>query len=205
MLLSTFIPLVPVMVGLPFVKTGTQDQKILLIYLLINFLSSIASVVSAFHKVNNLWMMNLYTPFQFGMLMWLLSSWQITTMKRIFLLTIPLFVIFWLVATLFVENFRGFNSYTRPLEALALISASGYTLVKLNSEGSDPILRKLSFWGASGILLYFTGMIVLFSLSSILFREDVQMLRLLWAPIQTFSNISSNIMFTAGFLCLRIR
>lgn len=205
MLLSTFIPLVPVIVGIPFVRTGAKDQKILFVYLFISFLSSVVSTISAYHKMNNLWMTNLFTPFQFGMLMWLLSSWHATSVKKVFVWTIPIFIFLWLVAVTFFENIRGFSSYVRPLEALVLISASGYTLVKLTSEESDSILRIPSFWVASGILLYFTGMIVLFSLSSILLREDVETLRLLWAPIQSVSNISSNLLFTAGFLCLRPR
>ena len=157
------------------------------------------------NKINNLWLMHIFTPIQFGFFLWIFSHWQKKFTKYFFLALIPAFSIFWLVAMLFFESFNNFNSYTRPLEALLLILISGYTLYQINKEQIGSMFQTPSFWISSGTLVYFSGMILLYALSNILLTDSIETLRLLWAPIQTTVNVMSNLLFIGGFLCLSPR
>ena len=156
-------------------------------------------------KINNLWMMHLFTPIQFGLLMWIFSFWFEGPIRSVALLSIPIFTLFWVIMLLFFESFTQFNTYTRPVEALVLIVVSGYTLYKTNKEDAETIFRMPRFWVASGTLIYFSGMILLYAVSNNLLAMSMETLRMVWLTIQTSSQIMSNLLFIGGFLCLSPR
>ena len=149
--------------------------------------------------------MHLFTPIQFGLLMWIFSFWFEGPIRRVALLSIPIFTLFWVIMLLFFESFTQFNTYTRPVEALFFIVVAGYMLYKTNKEDAETIFRMPRFWVASGTMVYFSGMIILYALSNILLTDSIETLRLLWAPIQTTVNVMSNLLFIGGFLCLSPR
>ena len=196
---------IPVIAGLFCARFTPRDLKIFLLYLAINCLSNIVSIGLAMMKLNNLWLLHVFTPIQFALFIWIFSQWQKPPVKHFFLSAIPAFTLVWLLAMLFFENISRFNSLTRPLEALVLIGVSGFTLYQLQQESIGILFRKPSFWIASGTLIYFSGMIILYTLSNSLLEVSIETLRTVWLTIQPTVNISANLLFAAGFLCLRPR
>lgn len=189
------------MVGLLFRRAWSKDVRILVLYLGVTILFNAAMVFVALNKMTNLWLMHLYTPVQFGLLMWLFSHWQSPSLRRIFLLSIPAFGGIWLITMLLFESFNHFNSYTRPFEALILLLVSSFTLLSITRENFDSLFRLPSFWISSGTLIYFAGMIVLYAVSNVLLEHSVDTLRILWVPIQSTVALLTNLLFMGAFLC----
>jgi len=202
---STVISLVPIIISFFFWNKQPKELRILTFYLVVGLMFSTVMWILGSQKINNLWMMHLFTPIQFGLLMWIFSFWFKGPIRRVVLLSIPVFTLFWVVVLMFFESFSHFNTYTRPVEALILIIVAGHTLYKTNKEDAETIFRMPRFWVASGTLIYFSGMILLYAVSNNLLAMSMETLRMVWLTIQTTSQIMSNLLFIGGFLCLSPR
>ena len=187
-----------------YVRLG-KESKIFLLYQIISLLTSTAMVYLALNDISNLWLTHLFTPVQFGFLMWVLSSWQEKpTVKRLFQAIVPAFIFVWAIAAIFVEHKNEFNTFSRPTESILLIIASGYTLYQVNKEKVESLLSQPSFWIGSGTLIYFTGMVILFTVTNVLLRSSEETLRTAWIVNWTM-NVVANLLYAGGFLCQKSR
>ena len=197
--------LVVILVGFYTFKQLGKESKIFLLYLVISLLTSIATVYLALNNMRNLWVSHLYTPIQFGLLMWVFSSWQEKpNVKRLFQLLIPAFILVWAIAAIFLEHTNEFNTFSRPTESILLIIASGYTLFQVNKEKVESLFRQPSFWVGSGTLIYFTGMVILFTITNVLLRSSEEILRTAWI-VNWILNVITNLFYAGAFLCQKSR
>lgn len=199
------LALCSVIVGFVSWNRLSRELRILVVYLTVGFVVGIVIVILAFQRINNLWLMQVYTPIQFSFLMWVFSHWSSGAVKRVFLFSIPTFILFWGVMFLFFEDIGRFNAYSKPTSSLILVAASGYLLYQTNKESDEVFYRSPKFWVASGTLVYFSGMIVLYALFNQLLTVSAEQLALLWAPIQTTASVLSYLMYIMSFLCLSPR
>ncbi len=198
--------IVTILGGIFLYKSINKESRIFLVYQLISFVFSISGIyVGRVLDQTNLWLIHLYTPIQFGFLMWVFSSWQENlNVKRLFQLLIPTFVLVWAIAALFVEHKNEFNTFSRPTESILLIIASGYTLYQVNKEKVESLFSQPSFWFGSGTLIYFTGMVVLFTITNVLLSDSVEMLRTAWT-VQWIMGVIANLLYLGAFLCQKSR
>ena len=203
--LSVGSTLALILVGFYMYKQLGKESKIFLVYQLVSLLTSIATVYLALNNMRNLWVSHLYTPIQFGLLMWVFSSWQEKpNLKRLFQLLIPAFILVWAIAAIFVEHTNEFNTFSRPTESILLIITSGYTLFQVNKEKVELLFRQPSFWVGSGTLIYFTGMVILFTLTNVLLRSSEEILRTAWI-VNWILNVIANLLYAGAFLCQKSR
>ena len=200
---STFVTILAGTYAFRFIN---KESKVLLAYQVISLCSSILMIYLGWVlRQSNLWLIHLYTPIQFGLLMWILSSWQENAnVKRLFQLLIPAFVLVWAVAAIFVEHKNEFNTFSRPTESILLIIASGYTLYQVNKEKVESLFSQPSFWVGSGTLVYFTGMVILFTLTNVLLSSSESGLRTAWT-VQWIMSVIANFLYVGAFLCQRSR
>lgn len=165
-------------------------------YFILIGLVDILALYLAFHRLVNIWLFHLFTPLEYGFLVFVFSCWQRRRVVRLLLrLSIPLFAAVCLVNKLYLEDLGRFDNFTTTLEAAALIMISVYTLFDLYRENSSPILKNPRFWVATAVLIYFSGNFPIFAFANVL---------TVWS-IHHILNITSNMLFTGGFLCCRLR
>ena len=165
-------------------------------YLILLGLVDVFGLYLAFNRINNIWLFHLFTPLEYGFLVMVFSYWQKKSLLRLVLrLSIPLFALICLVNKLFLENLVTFDSFTASLEGSALIMISVYTLFNLYRGNSGPISKDPRFWITVAVLIYFAGSLPTFAFANII---------ALWS-IHNILNVSSNVLFTGGFLCYRLR
>lgn len=195
-----------ILAGFFVYKSIKIESKVFLLYQIISLISSVSMIYLArVLHVNNLWLVHLFTPIQFGFLMWVLSSWQENVnVKRLFQLLIPAFIFVWAIAAVFVEPRNEFNTFSRPTESILLIIASGYTLYQVNKEKVESLFSQPSFWVGSGTLIYFTGMVILFTLTNVLLSSSNETLRTAWT-VQWIMSVIANILYVGAFLCQKSR
>ena len=109
-------------------------------------------------------------------------------------------IILGIISMLFLENVRHFNNFSRPMASLILTMVSAYTLFELNKEKIVSVVREPRFWICSGVLLYYTSTLFLFSLSNTLLDLPMHIVKLLF-EFNIVMNIAANIFYTKGFLC----
>lgn len=167
-----------------------------MVYFVLLGLVDVSSLYLALNRINNIWLFHLFTPLEYGILVMVFSYWQKEPLLRLVLrLSIPLFVLICLVNKLFLENLVSFDNFTVSLESSALIMISVFTLFSLYRDNSGLISKDPRFWITVAVLIYFAGNLPTFAFANII---------ALWS-IHSILNITSNILFSGGFLCYRLR
>ena len=201
--LSTVSLLFPIAGALFVFRSLNRALKLFFIYQIISLLTTIWMVYLASRGINNLWLIHIQTPIEFGFFIWIFSMWQEEGfVKRFFQLTLPVFVFLWAILAFFVEKIDEFNTFSKPTEAIVLIIASGYCLYQVNKEKVESLFRQPSFWISSGALIYFTGTVILFTVTNLLLRESADELFAAWTVVLVM-NIIANLLYARGFLCQR--
>lgn len=198
---SLMFPLIAAFMSLRFLN---RELKVFFIYQAIAMIITIWQLHLAANNINNLWLIHLQTPIEFGFFMWIFSLWQENPFtRRFFRLTIPVYIILWAILVFFVEKIDEFNTFSKPTEAVVLIIASGYCLYLVNKEKVESLFRQPSFWISSGTLIYFTGTVIIFTVTNLLLHESVEELRAVWNVVFVME-IITNLFFAGGFLCRRL-
>jgi hypothetical protein len=171
-------------------------MRILLVFFAVSLLIEVIVDLLALYKINNLWLFHISTLLEYTLLILVFSYWQKKDILKLSLrLSIPLFLLIWFAAKLFLESFNQFDNFTSSMAGVILVVVSSYTLYDLSKENSVSLSRDPRFWVGSAVLIYYTGNLMLFALSNII---------TIWA-IHSILNIIANLIYSGGFLCLRRR
>jgi len=124
--ISTVFPLV---VGLYKYRWLSVEMKILLILFFIASLVDGYSLYQAFNQCGNIWYLHFYTPIEYGILALVFSCWiKEKIIKRILRLSIPLFILIFVMNKIFIESMDYFDYITASIESIVLIAISVYVL-----------------------------------------------------------------------------
>lgn len=188
---------VPLTLGLYSWNILSRNMKILLwLFICVAFFDSISIYRVVNNSTHNMMELHIYTLLEFGFLMVILSNWQKTSNSRQFLkFTIPLFVLIWIVAKIYLEEPTRFDSFTSSLESAVLAGASAFTLLGFLRENPESLFKQPRFWVMGAILIYFSGNLVAFALRPVI---------MVWS-IHSVLNIVSNLCYSGGFWCLRLQ
>jgi hypothetical protein len=123
--------------------------------------------------INNHWVSYLSTPLMGAAFLWGLSWFQPGLVGRLALrLTVPALVVTWYALTLVVEDTATFSRFVYPLQALLLLAAALWTLLRLGLAPSQlPLPRTDWFWVVGGLALYATASALIHPLAAALLRE----------------------------------
>lgn len=187
--------LLPIICGLYWYTHVKKEFKLFLYFLMIAFIFSISVMLFWFRGINNLFIMHFYTVFEFIFIVYVLSQWQNKIKPKMLLLItyIPFFII-WLIAKIFIENTTNFDHISSSLSSAIITVISAYTLLGLVKDWGKPIENAV-FLIVSGFLIYFSGNLVLFALSSTVIPAS-------WV-IHNGLAIVADLFYAGGFLALR--
>jgi len=182
-----------------------RDTRILAVYFSVSVALSLLQFHLASQRINNLWLMHLFTPIQYAFLAWIFALWQNDHRIRLGLqLSTILFAVLCLSGALFFEDPRAFNIYTKPVESVLLVFFSGQMLYAINKRSLEPLAPQPTLWISAATLIYFSGLAVLYGLSNTLLSQSAETLRSAWIA-HTVVGIIANLLYGVAFLCPRPR
>lgn len=161
--------LVPISFAVFKYKQTDRVLSIIFYYLLLDGLVNLLAVGFAETGINNLPLLHVFTILEFLMLsvfyIGVLKEKLIRTIIKVLMVLFPIICI--LNFTFFQSIFR-FNTYTRPLEVLLIMAYSLAYFAQINEAESD---RKWSSnplnYVNTGVLLYFSGALFVYSFSNL--------------------------------------
>jgi len=172
-------------------------------------LTVIVEAINEIHvesNINNYYIFHLFSVFEFS----LISLFYYRFFNRYFKAPIIIVFIFVFFAIAYIDyRINGFNSvddFSISVEAIILTFYSlflfYYILKNLLFEN---LLAAPVFWINAGIIIYFSGNLILFVFSSYLFETEPERYHMVWYSIHSTINILLNILFGIGFWKTKVR
>ena len=198
---SIFSRVLPILSGILKVRSKNREMVILILYLVIGFIADIFSMwfIKNYWVDLGLWHINVLV--EYILLMSIIYFWQETQMmKKLFMMILWLYIIFWLCAKFTFEPLNGLYSITANVSQVILALSAGYTLFVVIGNREQPLLSNPRFWVLLSFVFYCIGTLMPIVLVGVLFKQSGE------APIPIWSItwvviIISNILFAIGFLC----
>jgi hypothetical protein len=167
---SPWIIVIPLFLSIRnYRKDKSEALKPIILYLLLSICTQIISLWLWTNSINNLPVLHVYTVLEFYVLMWFyVIIFSHPKAKKIILTFTVLFTLFAIADSCFLENIFTFNTLSRSIEALLIIAmALIYFLRALSNESLTNNLNSRSVnYINTGIFIYFSGSIVLFTFSN---------------------------------------
>jgi len=193
-LISLISGCIPVLLGLYFFSRLNRALMVFLLSLIIMILVDMAATYLALYGHHNLWLYQILTLAEYGLLMFVLSCWQPDSRVRLVMrLSIVLYAVVWACAKYAVEDFRSMDYFTASLASAVLMGGALYTVYIMSKNPIQRIHRDPRFWILTGMLLYHGGNIFTYA-----FSQKV----MVWS-IHNGLNITANLCYAGGFLSLR--
>lgn len=174
--LSPIILLISVLIYLAKYNRLPSLIKTLGIFLLISIATEIFSKYLSFLKVNNLFLLHIFTLLEF--ISWSLfykllfkEKEEVQKYSWYFIITVSLLII---INTMFIEPYTGFNSNAKSLVQIILISYAIYYFFRSFGvvDFSQPINKAISFINFA-VVLYYSGSLFIFMFSRFLMSDNV--------------------------------
>jgi hypothetical protein len=143
------------------------------------------------------YLLHIYTIFEFLFISLFYSSFYERKHRNIFYAIIAVFTAICIINFLFIQTTIGFNTYTRPLEAIMIIVYSMLYILKQNNDDQN-WGDNMYNWINAGILLYFASCLFMFISSNYLLNAGRHINRIVWATHDTILVIQF-ILFAVGF------
>lgn len=199
--LSPWIILLPTFMALRLAwRENAHELKPLLGYLLLSLITQVVSFLLWRNSMNNLPLLHIYTLAEFILLFWF---YMIIFGKGISaalpVITACAVSVFLVIDSLALESIWGFNTLGRSIEAfIFILLALAWFLKMIKNEFSSANVNSLKYMNA-GLLIYFSGSIVLFSFSGLTARLTKALALNVWS-IHTLLLVLLYVLLTMGLL-----
>jgi hypothetical protein len=149
--------------------------KCLLAYLVMAALVNTTATILTWNKENNLWLLHIYTILESFLLLYyfklVIVNKSINSIVKVLLFAFPLFCI---INFLFLQSIYNFNTYTRPVEAIIIISLCAAYWWQDNEGDTEKTWGNIpNNWIVTGIMLYFAGAFFLFLLNNYFLTGEI--------------------------------
>lgn len=187
-------------------KDLNSYMKPLFLLSIVAIVTEITNAVHAFFVVNNYYIFHLYTIVEFS----LICLFYHRFLKQYFrdLVTIPIILIFLISAYIDfkINGLAKFDNFSISFEAIILscyaLFSFYYILKHLLFEN---LLNAPVFWVNAGIIIYFSGNLILFVFTNILFRDYSEKYTIVWNSIHSITNLVYNILMSIAFWKTRVK
>jgi len=213
-LFSDLLPLVAAIFKWRRIKAGNNAEIVVLSFIVLGILSEYVSFWMISYGIHNLWVLHLYHLGEYILLMivfisWLknenISLWFIQTLQWL----VPFYIVIWFISKWSFEKWDEPASYTHVWSTMIFIVLSlsvYYRLLKRSDAETygmerSSIFKSFKFWITSGIFFYFSGSAVLFLFMPLVIKLSRESAIAIYI-IHWTVNLTSNLFYTCGFLCL---
>lgn len=198
--LSTALPFLSATALLFFTK-NIRSKTLLWLFFTIAFVTEI--LVHIYHIAGkpNAWIIHLYTPLEYILIIAILSQWQSKTQARkAMLISIPLYLgLYTILKLLGIENFESstINYISRPISLLLISGFVLFTLHRISTTEETFLQTDFRFWILVALAIYYIGSIIIVPFMYITIRDILLFLVYTHAIL----NIIQNLLFVIGNLC----
>lgn len=159
--------LVPISIAVIRRKYTNRALTIIWYYLLLDGCVDILTVALAQLHTNNLPVLHIFTILEFLFFGYFyFTVLKEKTARVVIKYLMVIFPVFCIINFLFFQSINQFNTNTRPVEALIIMGCSLAYFAQTNDNGTKWQLNPLN-WINTGILLYFSGALFIFSFSNV--------------------------------------
>jgi len=198
--LSVYSVVLPLLVGLIKIKRLNKPFKVLFIYVVVSFATEQYAVYLLQVIDNNLFLLHIYVAFE---LLAFLYIYYLILPQNNYRRLIKIYGVVYLVVGVFnaAQNILAYPTYARGVESIMLISLAIIFFYNLIKELSVLRIEKHGyFWMNAGILLYFSGALIIFIIFNYYSQISELKLALYYSFIHSSCNIIKNILFTLAFV-----
>lgn len=191
----------PLFVGILVYKKLDADFKLFFYFQIFSFLTDCLNYYLFTQLKNNIWVMNVFNLIEFFILFFIaIRLSRSKHPKRILLPSLVIFSTLWVYLILIKNSLFESNDLLNGIQSLSMICISCYALIKISEQVHVSILSNESFWLLSGIIIYFAGTFVVYSiLNEIIHASDSRMDEA-WCVLDVL-NICSNLLYAKAYLC----
>jgi len=172
-------------------------------FTVLNLLTEIITFLLSRYTINNHWVLHIYDLLEYCILILMFSRWQPERRISDFLkLSMPVFVIFWIVSKFTIESLSGLSNYVHPAACLIFIIVSILTLYQLVKSELSKLVKVPRYWIVSGVLLFFAGSIMFYLLenefASLRYDDAILIMKVHWSV-----GALVNVIYSIGFLMVK--
>jgi len=192
--------LFPPITGVIRYKRLSREFRVLFFFFFIGALYEFVQVWMAKHGINNLWTSHIYHAGEFVVFMWVLAIWEERPrIKRLMVLSISIYLVLWVILKFtFNPIMEGVDTLALPVHIVFTILSIRLLHVLVEKERSL-LLTIPRFWFLAGLLIYSSGDLVMYALSSVIEQLPIEIYGKVWQYHWLVDSIA-NILFAAGFL-----
>jgi hypothetical protein len=200
LLLAVLSELLPAIAWVPRWTNLSRSLRLAAAHNALGIIAGPVGVALALRHMNNLWLGHALLPFYATFALLALAAWQRTPAEaRALRLLAAVFVIFWAVATLRLENLHRFSNYARPLYDVLTCVGAAYTLLRQSMVADRPLTEESWFWVCAAWMLVGSSEVVLEPVANLLLAAGSPLVYVLH-PTKAVFGIAANVLLTIGFL-----
>jgi hypothetical protein len=180
---APWVVFIPWLLALTKQRSYTPALKTIFAYLTVAVCTHLLSFAFWKLRKNNLPILHVYTVVEYLLLLRFYSLLLKGFFPgAVFIVLAVAFPLFSVADSLFIENIRSFNTYSRSVEALIFIFLSVCWFVKTVSDTAthSKASRPLNYI-TGGLLIYFAGSVVLFSFRDLISQLTHSFLMNVWS------------------------
>lgn len=193
------VEIIVLMIGWYTYRNLPNSFKIIVYYISFSAIAALVSKLFSGLFGNNYIFFHFYTPLELIIMIitiMLIIESKIFKSVAIFIL-IP-YLIFWVISKFTFESLNQIDNVTSAVTNTIILIFAVYGILKISLSSFGSILYDPRLISLFGILLYFGGSLVVFTLSNLIFLKGNNDAILLW-KIHNIVNISMNITFAYSF------
>ncbi len=202
--------IIPLVAGIRYRKHLDDGLQFLLMFLIANLIFEVlvlASVLAHQHASAKV-IYEFWPPLEFTLIALMFYAWHDQKIiRRSLLVSIPLFLIFFLVlwGGIFSEDKEKLDTVVLSVECILVVGFAVITMLTSLKRDQTPVLKNPVFWISSALVVYFAGNLFLFALRPMLLHElSITKAKYVWI-LHSLLNLIKNLLFLGGILACRTR
>ena len=155
-IVATFAQLLPIAAVAPQWRRTDLARRWIVVWCCAFFLSDVLQLTSSRLQVSNLWLFKFINPVEDGIILYVLSFWQVRPYTRLaFRVAIPLFILTYLTIAFSAGEEATFQAIAGPFRALVVLSAALFTLISRVASEPEDVMQRDWLWTSVGVSLYY--------------------------------------------------
>lgn len=195
---------IPIITGA--VKGGIDKKLIpLYVFFFVALLIELLQYILNHRGIQGYHLMHVFTLIEFCAFAWTIRNLVDNPQrKKIVLILLWAFILYWITAKIFIEDFLQFDSISTGIECFVLVICA--VLLLRETVGKDvevPVSNQKRFWIGAGVITYFTGVSLLFATGNFLINYLPANQASTIFIINDLLTFVANGLFAIAFICRR--
>ena len=194
--------LLPITIGFYCNISKNQLTKYIFIYVVIAFISDIASFVLAKNHINNMFIFHIWGALQ-ALLLTLFYRKILANFSHFITVVGIAYLLYYIINSSLIESIAKYNNVAMSVQAILMIMLSLLYFYKTYKEETSIFIDRIpEFWIVIGVLIYFSGALFSFLLATDILAQLSNRFYNSWILHNT-ANIIKNILFAIGLWKVR--